>query len=85
MFLGFWKEAYAKFFEGSNLLVPMVNPHIDMTAYIYPIFGRIISHGYLVAGILAHSNHFAYLNLYVIWFGITSRETFIGCFPGVYQ
>ena len=50
MFSGFWKEAYAKFFEGSNLLIPMVNPHIDMTAY--PIFGRIISHGYLVAGCL---------------------------------
>ena len=50
MFSGFWKEAYAKFFEGSNLLIPMVNPHIDMTAY--PIFGRIISHGYLVAGYL---------------------------------
>ena len=50
MFSVFWKEAYAKFFEGSNLLIAMVNPHIDMTAC--PIFGRIISHGYLMAGYL---------------------------------
>ena len=33
MFSGYWKEVYAKFFEGSYLLIPMVNPHIDMTAY----------------------------------------------------
>ena len=48
MFSAFWKEAYTKFFEGSNLLIPMVNPHIELS--VYPIFGRIISHAYLVAG-----------------------------------
>ena len=50
MFSAFWKEAYTKFFEGSNLLIPMVNPHIELS--VYPIFGRIISHAYLVAGYL---------------------------------
>lgn len=48
MFSAFWEQAYSKFFEGATLLIPMVNPHMDMT--IYPILGRILSHGYLVAG-----------------------------------
>ena len=50
MFSAFWKEAYTKFFEWFNLLIPMVNPHIELS--VYPIFGRIISHAYLVAGYL---------------------------------
>ena len=48
-FLHFGKKP-SKFFEGSNLLIPMVNPHIDMK--VYPILGRIVSHRYLVAGYL---------------------------------
>ena len=48
MFSAFWEEAYSKFFEGATLLVPMVNPHMDMT--IFPILGCIMSHGYLVCG-----------------------------------
>ena len=36
-FRDFGKKHMPKFFEGSNLLIPMVNPHIDMTTY--PIFG----------------------------------------------
>lgn len=48
MFSAFWEEAYSKFFEGATLLIPMFHPHMDMK--IYPILGRILSHGYLVAG-----------------------------------
>ena len=48
MFSAFWEQAYSEFFEGATLLIPMVNPHMKMS--IYPILGRIISHGYLVAG-----------------------------------
>ena len=50
MISAFWKEAYAKFFEGSNLLIPILNPHIELS--VYPIFSRIISHAYLIAGYL---------------------------------
>ena len=50
MFSAFWEEAYTRFFEGATTLVPMVHPQIDMS--IYPILGRVISHGYLASGIL---------------------------------
>ena len=82
MFSGFWKEAYAKFFEGSNLLIPMVNPHIDMTAY--PIFDRIISHSYLVAGYLPIQITLPTL-ICMLLGRYHQQGNFIGCFPGVYQ
>ena len=48
MFSEFWEQAYSKHFEGARMLIPLVHPHMDMS--IYPILGRVISHGYLVAG-----------------------------------
>jgi hypothetical protein len=48
MFSAFWEEAYAKLFEGSTSIIPMVNPHIDMM--VFPILGRILSRGFLVCG-----------------------------------
>ncbi len=50
MYSAFWNEAYSKLFEGATLLVPLVHPQIDMA--VYPILGRILSHGYLVTGFL---------------------------------
>ena len=50
MFSGFWQIAYKKLFEGSSLLTPMLHPQTDLTTF--PILGSILSHGYLVAGIL---------------------------------
>ena len=50
MLSGFWEVAYKKLFEGSSLLTPMVHPQIDLT--LFPILGRILSHGYLVTGFL---------------------------------
>ena len=50
MLLGFWEVAYKKLFEDSSLLTPMVHPQIDLT--LFPILGRILSHGYLVTGFL---------------------------------
>jgi hypothetical protein len=50
MFAAFWMQAYSILFEGSNLLIPMIHPQMDMS--VLPTIGRIISHGYLVAGIL---------------------------------
>lgn len=40
--------AYSRIFEGATTLIPMVHPQIDMT--VFPILGRILSHGYLVCG-----------------------------------
>ena len=37
-----------QFFEGATLVIPMVHPHMDTS--IYPVLGRVLSHGYLVAG-----------------------------------
>jgi hypothetical protein len=48
MFSALWEDVYSKFFEGATLLTPMVHPHMDMS--IYPVLGRVLSHGYLVAG-----------------------------------
>ena len=50
MLSGFWEEAYKKLFEGSSILTPMIHPQIDLT--VFPILGRILSHGYLAAGFL---------------------------------
>ena len=48
MFSAFWEKAYTSLFEGSTLLTPMIHPQTDMT--VLPIIGRVLSHGYLVAG-----------------------------------
>ena len=50
MFSSFWEAAYNMLFEGSNLLTPMIHPQTDLA--VFPIVGRILSHGYLVTGIL---------------------------------
>ena len=50
MFSAFWEKAYSTLFEGASLLTPMNHPQMDMS--VFPIIGRILSHGYLVAGVL---------------------------------
>ena len=50
MFSAFFEDAYAKLFDGGSLLVPAVLPHIDES--VWPVMGAIISHAYLVSGIL---------------------------------
>ena len=50
MYSAFWEQAYKKLFEGATVLTPMIHPQMDMS--VFPILGRILSHGYLVAGIL---------------------------------
>ncbi len=46
----FWQDAYLKWFDGSKLLVPMVNPDVDMSSLQY--LGSIVSHGYLCTDFL---------------------------------
>ena len=50
MFSGFWEEAYSQLFDGVTILTPLVHAHTNMA--IFPILGKIISHGYLVCGYL---------------------------------
>jgi len=50
MFSAFWEKAYQALFEGATTLIPMIHPQTDIS--LFPIIGRIISHGYLVAGVL---------------------------------
>lgn len=50
LFSAFWECAYTQAFDGSSTLIPQAHPHIDMS--MYPILGTILSHGFLVTGIL---------------------------------
>jgi len=50
MYAAFWDQCYSKLFEGSTTLVPMVHPGMDFTQFM--TIRKIISHGYLVTGIL---------------------------------
>ena len=50
MFSAFWEKAYSALFEGASLLTPMFHPEMDLT--LFNVVGRILSHGYLVSGVL---------------------------------
>ena len=50
MFSCFWLAAYLNHFDGERLLVPAVNPGMDMS--IVTTLGTVISHGFLVSGFL---------------------------------
>lgn len=50
MFSAFWEAAYSHLFEGATLLTPLLHPQTDMG--MFPVLGKIISHGYLVSGYL---------------------------------
>ena len=46
MFSAFWEQAYLQPFEGATILIPLLHHKTDT------VFGRILSHGYLVTGFL---------------------------------
>lgn len=46
----FWDKSYTIFFDGGNLLTPVMTPQSDLS--VFPILGRILSHGYLATGVL---------------------------------
>jgi hypothetical protein len=48
MYSAFWEQTYSEYFDGAKCLIPMVHPEIDLKDYA--VFGRILSHGYLVSG-----------------------------------
>ena len=50
IFSAFWETAYSVLFKGASLLTPMFHPEMDLT--LFSVVGRILSHGYLVAGVL---------------------------------
>lgn len=50
VFCAFWEEAYRVLFEGSTVLIPLIHPSTDLN--VFPILGKIISHGYFVSGML---------------------------------
>jgi hypothetical protein len=50
LFSGFFEAAYSKLFDGPSLLVP--NDFPDVSASPLATFGSIVSHAYLVAGVL---------------------------------
>jgi hypothetical protein len=50
LFSAFFEEAYTKLFDGPSLLVPIDFPNFSTSPL--PTFGTVVSHAYLVAGIL---------------------------------
>ena len=46
----FWQAAYVHHFDGSNLLVPLVNAHTNMT--VLHALGKVMSHGYIFCSVL---------------------------------
>lgn len=50
LFSGFWEEAVKRVFDGSNLMIPAIHPEIDMQ--VFPILGRLVSHGFLACSYL---------------------------------
>ena len=50
MFSAFWEIAYSALFKGASLLTPIFHPKMDLT--LFSVVGCILSHGYLVAGVL---------------------------------
>ena len=50
MYSEFYEAAYVSLFDGSSLLTPVVHPEMDTTSL--STFGFVLSHGYLVSGIL---------------------------------
>lgn len=50
MLSAFWEVAYLKLFDGGSVLTPLLHAQVDMTTF--PLLGKILSHGYFVAGYL---------------------------------
>lgn len=48
MYSAFWEDVYSELFDGATILIPMIHPHIDKT--VYPVLGRVLSHGFLGSG-----------------------------------
>ncbi len=61
----FWQEAYEKMFDGSKLLVLVMNPHTDVA--MLTRLGTILSHGYLCTGFLP--TRISFLSLVAIVLG----------------
>ena len=47
---GFWEEATRKVFDGCNLLIPTISPEVNIQ--VFPIMGRLLSHGFLACSYL---------------------------------
>ena len=50
MFSAIFTEMYSKVFDGTTLVTPAIHPGTDLS--LLPILGGIISHAYLVSGVL---------------------------------
>ena len=46
----FWQLTYIQMFDGGNQLTPSVHPQTDMS--VFTALGRIMSHGYIISGVL---------------------------------
>jgi len=69
MLKAFWQAAYMKFFEGSNLLAPLVHAQTDMA--MLRVLGTVLSHGYLFSKMLPI--RIAFPSLYACLVGVNAK------------
>ena len=50
MYLAFWDKAYATYFDGAGVVIPLLHAQMDIEAF--STLGTIVSHGYLASGYL---------------------------------
>ena len=50
MYCAFWASAYESYFDGSNVLVPLMQADKDQTTFVQ--FGRVLAHGFLSSQML---------------------------------
>ena len=50
MYCAFWASAYESYFDGSNVLVPLMQAGMDQTTFVQ--FGRVLAHGFLSSQML---------------------------------
>lgn len=82
MFSAFYSEAYLKIFDGTSSLFPVNHAGVDMS--VFPTLGTIMSHAYLVSGVLPDRVAFPYLAAALLGMQISIdawilEEAFVSC------
>ena len=73
MFSAFFEEAYKRLFDGSCLLSPVVHP--DMDTSVLTTLGFVISHAYMVTGLLPGRIAFPCLARSLLGFSVTIPDS----------
>ncbi len=75
MFSAFFEMAYKKLFDGCSLLSPVVHPGMDVSTL--KVIGFVISHAYLVTGLLPVQIAFPCLSLSLLGTSVTVSKSIL--------